>query len=252
MFPFAQTNLQLFCQMRTLEYSREEIDHVRSVYNAIVPLFAAQHRGSGKPFLAHLTGTASILASRRAAVDEVIAGLMHAVYDAGDFGFEPVSGQTKRKAHWVKTLVGDGAAARIDAYVSLPWTQDGIADLSQCWHSLSPTSRSAVRIALANLLDDFSDEGMLQTISNKNAKYLKAGLQETILNLAVLADWEDLQNRLRSEFGAFNLAAESLPPTSGHGFSQLQLPASAKLKFTHRLQSILARGLRSLQRRLSR
>ena len=66
MFHFAQTNLQLLSQMQDAGYAAAEVDRVRAAYAAVLPLFAAHFRGSGKPFLAHLVGTASILATRSA------------------------------------------------------------------------------------------------------------------------------------------------------------------------------------------
>ena len=44
--------------------------------------FPGTYRGSGKPFLAHLVGTASVLASLRARTPVVVTGLLHAVLHA--------------------------------------------------------------------------------------------------------------------------------------------------------------------------
>ena len=84
--PYAQTNLQLYAQMLRAAYPETDVDRVRAAYEFALPLFAGAYRGSGKPFIAHLVGTASILVSIRARMPVVVAGLLHAVYASGEFG----------------------------------------------------------------------------------------------------------------------------------------------------------------------
>ena len=60
---YAQTNLQLYTQLRRAGYSNDRLALVRSGYDLALRLCTASFRGSGKPLLAHLVGTASILAS---------------------------------------------------------------------------------------------------------------------------------------------------------------------------------------------
>src|SRR5262249_46303721 len=83
---YAQTNLQLFNQLRSEGYSSADLDLVRNAYQLAMLLFSGCFQPSGKPFIAHVVGTASILASLRLPGAVVAAGLLHNVYEQGDFG----------------------------------------------------------------------------------------------------------------------------------------------------------------------
>jgi acyl carrier protein len=78
-FP-AQTNLDLYQQMFDNNYSGDEICLVNSAYLFTLGKVFSLVRGSGKPFICHLIGTASLLIEAKAPVDIVLAGLMHANY----------------------------------------------------------------------------------------------------------------------------------------------------------------------------
>ncbi len=81
----AQTNLQLYNQLLAQCRPLEELLQAKRGYELAMRLFSGKYRASGKPFLAHLVGTASILAWLEQPIDVVVAGLVHAAFDAGDF-----------------------------------------------------------------------------------------------------------------------------------------------------------------------
>ena len=60
-------------------------------------IFTGLYLPSGKPFLDHLVGTASILAWLHAPIAVVAAGLVHATYLHGDFGCRTGISDEKRK-----------------------------------------------------------------------------------------------------------------------------------------------------------
>jgi len=76
----AQTNLQLYRQMADATYSESEIVRVNEAYFLASECTATMFRGSGKPFVCHLVGTASALVWERCCVEVVTAALLHAVY----------------------------------------------------------------------------------------------------------------------------------------------------------------------------
>jgi (p)ppGpp synthase/HD superfamily hydrolase len=86
MQPYAQTNIELFNQLRRDGYSNADLSFVRIAYELAMDLFAGRFQPSGKIFLAHVVRTASILASLRLTAEVVAAGLLHNVYLSGDFG----------------------------------------------------------------------------------------------------------------------------------------------------------------------
>lgn len=86
MHNYAQTNIQLFNQLRAAEYSHEDLVAVRRAYDLTQELLPGRFRPRGKPLHDHLIGTASILATLKAPRKLIIAGLLHAIYAHGDFG----------------------------------------------------------------------------------------------------------------------------------------------------------------------
>ena len=75
---YAQTNIQLFNQVRQQGYSHEDLARFSQAYRFSLPLFSGRFRASGKTFFAHLAGTASVLASLGVDGQLVTAGLLHA------------------------------------------------------------------------------------------------------------------------------------------------------------------------------
>ena len=83
---YAQTNVQLFNQLRSEGYSKEERAFISNTYQFGMRIFTGLYLPSGKPFLDHLVGTASILAWLRAPLAIVAGGVVHATYRHGDVG----------------------------------------------------------------------------------------------------------------------------------------------------------------------
>src|SRR5262249_20277729 len=110
---YAQTNAQLFNQLRSEGYSKTEREFVRDVYEFGMTLFSGLFLSSGKLLIDHLVGTASILASLRVSIEIVAAGLIHAAYLHGDFGGMR-HGITEAKRKRVNTVVGDA----VEKYVA--------------------------------------------------------------------------------------------------------------------------------------
>ena len=98
MHDYAQTNLQLYRQLAERGYPTSEIASVARAYELGLRLFPGTYRGSGKPFLAHLVGTASILSTLQARMPVIAAGLLHSVYTHGEFGngWRGISNQASR------------------------------------------------------------------------------------------------------------------------------------------------------------
>lgn len=108
----AQTNLQLYAQLEP-----SQTPAVAAAYGLAAQLFTGQFRASGKPFLAHLVGTASLLAGQGRPLEEITTGLLHAAYDNGDFG-----ATVKNRREEVRAVIGELAEAYLDAYAN--WDSD--------------------------------------------------------------------------------------------------------------------------------
>lgn len=108
MHSYAQTNIQLFNQINSEGYSKEDLVCISNAYNLAITLFPCYYRPSGKTFIAHLVGTASILASLHAPITIVVAALIHAIYAEGDFG-SWTKGISNAKRERVRRVVGKEA-----------------------------------------------------------------------------------------------------------------------------------------------
>ena len=82
----AQTYPQFARQLSVEPWSSREFALVRAAWELAAGLFAGAERGSGKPFVDHLIGTASGVSIGGGNPDTVAAALVHAAYDQGDFG----------------------------------------------------------------------------------------------------------------------------------------------------------------------
>jgi hypothetical protein len=162
MAPIAQTNIQLYEQLRRAGYGDEAVTAAARAYAFAQPLFSARFRGSGRPFLCHLVGTASILARDGARIEEVTAGLLHAAYEAGLFAYEMHRTVAPRKRAAVREAVGEASEALIAAYTALPWTGSTLERLVASGVR-SPEEESVLRLRLANELDDLADGGLRYT-----------------------------------------------------------------------------------------
>lgn len=155
---YAQTNLQLYTQLVEDGYPPEALVLVRDAYGLAVHLFAGWYRPSGKTFIDHVVGTASILASLDASPELVAAGLLHAAYDQGDFG--PLRSERARRAD-VRAAVGDAVEEYVARYAVLPWNRESIRALHDGIDAAGPMKRRVVLMRLANLLEDHLDLGIL-------------------------------------------------------------------------------------------
>jgi (p)ppGpp synthase/HD superfamily hydrolase len=160
MHSFAQTNIQLLNQLRDDGYSTAETFPVITSYETAMRLFTGLFRASGKTFIAHLVGTASILGRLRASSSVVAAGLLHAAYSSGDFA-DGKKGITESHRDWVRSRVGTEIEEYVSRYTALEWTKDTAPVIWREIDNLESIDRHVLLIRLANELEEFLDLGIL-------------------------------------------------------------------------------------------
>src|SRR5262249_48247699 len=126
---YAQTNIQLYNELRELGYSDTDLEHVYRAHGLAIKLFTGAFRGSGRPFLAPLTGPASVLAWLRTPISLVAAGLLHSAYSHGDFGTF-WRRMTEEKRALVRAAVGTETEELVAGYTRLPWNRATIETLA--------------------------------------------------------------------------------------------------------------------------
>jgi (p)ppGpp synthase/HD superfamily hydrolase len=162
---YAQTNLQLYRQLISAGRSAADLALIARCYEAALRLFASRCRANGKPFVAHLVGTAAILAAHGAPIAVVGAGLLHAAYEQGRDQQNPGSARRAR----LRAQAGDAVEAWVERYTQFRWGAAEAADLSTRLTGLDAIERELVRMRLANALEDHLDYGLLYSAKDKYA-----------------------------------------------------------------------------------
>jgi len=183
---YAQTNLQLYAQLRRAGAEEADLALVRRGYDLAMHLSPASFRGSGKPLLAHLVGTASILASIGQPARVVTAGLLHAVYVFGDFG-DASRGFSEERRQRVRAAVGTDVEDLIARYTRFDWNSQTIPAIREKVASLSAIEREVLIIRLANELEDHLDCGVLYCGNGEQRRaYIRSPLNQSVEMARVL------------------------------------------------------------------
>jgi hypothetical protein len=151
----AQTNLQLYNQLVAQSWSDDDLRCLRSAYELADRMFAGTNRRSGKPFIAHLVGTASIAADVDGRRDVVLAGLLHSVYTGG--GSTILSTAPSRST--IRALTGTRCEEIIYAYAVTPWGLDALSDALVDAADPDPLRRCVLILRLVNEVDERVDLG---------------------------------------------------------------------------------------------
>lgn len=228
---YAQTNLQLYTQLRSAGYSDPQLALVRRGYDLAMRLFSASFRGSGKPLLAHLVGTASILAAINRSETVVTAGLLHAAYALGDFG-DGRFGITDAKRARVSDAVGTPVEDLVARYTLFDWNRNTIPAIRERVGTLTPIERDVLVIRLANELEDHLDNGILYCGNGEARRdYIRSPLNQSVemaqgLGLPELA--AELDRAFRETLDAELPRVLATP----HDYTFVQPPASLGPKLT--------------------
>lgn len=248
MSALAQTYPQLAVQVAARGWAPEDLTSLRRAYDLAATLFTARERGSGKPFLDHAVGTASGLVLDDAAPDVVVAGLLHAAYEHGDFG-DHRRGTAARHREIVRAVAGHSAEAMVAAYHELGWSATIAEGLRSTLANATPAERDVVRVRLANEVDDALDAGLV--LAGKQPHHAGAVPVEVVVELAEELCTPAFVATLRTVLAG---AAPVVPPelVLGSVGSSTRLPLSARTRTTivvqRRATLLVSRVVRRLRR----
>lgn len=248
---YAQTNIELYVQLRDTGIAAWDLERIHRTYLLAAELMSGQYRPSGKSFVAHLVGTASILARHEAPMMIVAAGLGHAVYRHGDFGTgRPSATQAKRSE--VRSLLGTEVERWIYAYDSFEWNKETIRRLSAI--EIVTEECTLVFMRLANDLEDHLNLGTLYGANAESRHQDATRWSQRKIDLARRIDQTALGAELRAAYdvtAAANLD-EFLPlRTSASGVLLLH-PRSTWRKPRAAVTSASYESVRNLQRQAAR
>ena len=199
MHAYAQTNIQLFNQLHRNGYRPAELARVVAAHELAPALMTGQFRASGKTFIAHLVGTASIVTSLQAACPIVAAALLHAAYSAGDFGDDRL-GASDAKRDQVRSAVGDEVEDYVWRYHNLPWDDQTVRSVAARLDGMTAVERGVVLMRLANELEDFLDLGMLYCGDQKRGWTSGSPRSELMIGMARNLGYPGLAEDLQRTF----------------------------------------------------
>ena len=151
---YAQTNVQLFHQLKSEGYVDDDFLCIFRTYEFAVHMFTGRFQPSGNTFLCHVIRVASILASLHLPAEVVAAGLIHSVYRNGDFASGGGLSETKRRQ--VRAVVGEEVEEYVYKFRRMRW-QASITAIRDRLESLCPVDRHLVLMRLANELEHHLD-----------------------------------------------------------------------------------------------
>ncbi len=183
----AQTNVQLYRQCMDLGYSESELALLRNAYEHAQGWFGDLYRVCGKPFLAHLVGTASILAAQGTPVTLVVAGLLHSLYEFSALGPDI----TPEKRRDVASAIGTEVEHWLYSYARFDWNNADIPTLERDADLIPLPLAKLLLLRMANDLEEYQD--LCIRFSVKPAS---------------TAPWLSLFNRIGEHLGVPELAAE--------------------------------------------
>jgi (p)ppGpp synthase/HD superfamily hydrolase len=238
---FPQTNLQLYAHLVDLGYSEQDLATVARSYELSMTLFPGTYRGSGKPFLAHLAGTAGIVATLRARAALVATGLLHAAYTHGEFG-NGWRGMSDAKRARVRAAVGPEIEDLVARYTALRWAPASIPAIRARLDAMTALERDVLLIRLANELEDHLDLGILYLgDAPRRLRFMREDLPAAV-EMARRLGHPGLAESLTAAFDQIERAAIS-PVLRRSDAESFRLPfASHRLRLRVAVSHLLARS----------
>jgi (p)ppGpp synthase/HD superfamily hydrolase len=181
---YAQTNIQLFNQLRRDGYSDGDLNLVCNAYELAMVLFTGRFQPSGKSFIAHGVGTASILGFLRLPAAVVAAGLLHNVYEHGDFG-DGHKSISRSKRLKITRVLGREVEECVARFPGLSWQWSTNLLARENPPELPSIDRAVLALVLADHLEHLLDLDLL---------YYSHAAQGSYLNECKIA--VDVANRL--------------------------------------------------------
>ena len=241
MHRFPQTNLQLYAQLVDLGYSDADLATVARSYELSMALFPGTYRASGKPFLAHLVGTAGIIATLRARAPVVATGLLHAAYTHGEFGNGWLGVSNAKRAR-VRAAVGPEIEDLVARYTALRWAPATIPAIRARLDAMTGLERDVLLVRLANELEDHLDLGILYPGDvPRRLRFMREDLPAAV-EMAERLGYPELAESLTAAFDQIERAAISpaLRRTEAESF---RLPlASHRLRLRVVVSHLIARS----------
>jgi (p)ppGpp synthase/HD superfamily hydrolase len=253
MWQVAQTNLQLYNQLRARGWSREDLRVAHRAYELTVSLYSGWFQHDGKPFVAHTLGVASILAHLGRPVEVVATGLLHNIYGNGDFGDGRIFSARPARRRLVRAAVGSAIEELVyDFHREMRLERRLQVYEETRAGALTPNQRDCLLIDLADVMEKHLDLGVLYAGAADEFIAEARKEQSMFVAAAERLGYPQLATELTDAFAATFAAEpsqyEGLQPSDGRHYLELIVPRSC----FERPQVVLRRRLRRVRERLRR
>jgi hypothetical protein len=228
----AQTNVQLYNQLRRQGRSHDELALVKRCYELAVSLYTGRFQADGKPFVAHVTGVASIVGQLGLPTEIVGAACIHNVYGNGDFGDGLSQTATEDRRRIVSEAVGAEVEECIHRFMSLRLNEQSIPEITARLDELDQRDRNLLAMDLADILEKYVDHGLLYYGDNRWVTDFVDKHGTVLIAIAERIGHQPLGAWLRESFAA--TAAESVPDVlrsaPDRRVMELVVPRSCRLR----------------------
>src|SRR4029453_6824356 len=209
-------------------YGRSELRLVRDAYALAMRAFTGLVRPSGKLFIDHVVGTASVLHVVGAPRAITCAGLIHSVYAHGALGRrrQGISGASRRE---VKAVVGAEVEQLVAGYAALRWDRGTVPVIATELTTYDAIGRGVVLMRLANEVDEHLDGGVLCLPDAERRRQADMLILPFLTTMASELGYPGLSSELGHSFGETMSARIPTPLPEGprRGVS-IQVPGSCR------------------------
>jgi len=153
-----QTNTGLFMQMHEAGYSIDDIFRARAAYRLSCQMFNGRYRRSERAFICHAVGAASAAAYSKPRIEIVVAAMLHAAYDSGQFPDGKSGRRSPAHREWLVEKIGAEVENILARYSGFDFGV-GVPERLVA-HGFSDSEKDLLFIALSNEVDDLADGGL--------------------------------------------------------------------------------------------
>jgi hypothetical protein len=226
----AQTNIQLYNQLRRRGLDRGDLVLVHRAYELAATLYSGYYQGDGKPFVAHGVGVASILAELEQPADILAVGLVHAAYGNGDFG-DGEQGPTPDHRAVVREAVGPRVEQLVFRFTQSRLRPDTIERDRDALAGLDEPGRRLQVVAIVDHLEKYVDLGVLYFGDNAEIVEWTDRIGTDLIELAGELGEPELAEMVAAAFAEAKAEASNVPtelrPSDGRRHLKLVVPHSS-------------------------
>ena len=247
----AQTNLQLYNQLRERGLPLAELVLVHRAYELATTLYAAHYQADGKPFVSHSVGVASILGALGQPAEILAVGVLHAVYGNADFGDGRPSGATPFRRRIVREAVGCEVEALVTRFGDLRIHHGNVREIRAGLPGRDDTERRLLLVDLADHLEKHVDLGPLYFGEDDWIVRANDRLGPELVHIARDLGEPELAQMLSAAIAEVSAERENIPPQLRASGERRYLTLVAPRSYRRRLAPALRSQMEQARHRLS-